>query len=221
MLEQAQKPGEPHWQQLLECLSKLNLAVSRQKVAVGPMEVRNEYAKLVSTERRQCPECSNFYARRHRAHNCIRSLQQMKWPTLGGKVFCLLCMQLRDSKAALARHYLACYSIQDLKTHLGINARLLFFALRPELLAREGDAAREMRAEEAEREEPGTSRVERDEPKSLEAARSGLVPPDNSRGAADLESSAALAGKRRAKAARNRGSTVTQLVRARALFEQY
>ena len=104
-----------------------------------PNGFRNEYAKLVSTEkRRRCPERSNFYAKRHRAHKCIRSLQQMKWPTLGGKVFCLLCMQLRDSKAALARHYLACHSIHDLEAHLGINARLLFFASRPELLAREG-----------------------------------------------------------------------------------
>ncbi len=76
VLKQAQNPGEPHWQQLLGCLSKLNLAANRQKVAMGLMEVRHEYAKLVSSDRSQRPECSNFYARRHRPHKCIRSLQQ-------------------------------------------------------------------------------------------------------------------------------------------------
>ncbi len=30
VLEQALKPGEPRWQQLFECLSKLNLAASRE-----------------------------------------------------------------------------------------------------------------------------------------------------------------------------------------------
>ncbi len=118
------------------------------------MEVRNEYAKLVSSERRQCSECSNFYAKRNRPHKCIRSLQQLKWPTLGGKVFCLLCMQLRDSKEKMARHYLACHSIEELEVRL-VNARLLFFALRPELFAGEAGAGSELRAEEAKREEPG------------------------------------------------------------------
>lgn len=121
---------------------------------MGLMQVRREYVKLISKERKQCPDCSNFYEKRQRPHKCLKTLQQFKWPKLGARVFCLLCMKVRESKAALARHYLACHSMHDLQTHLGINAHILFFALRPDLLEGEGTKSIEMQVEAIEHDEP-------------------------------------------------------------------
>ncbi len=84
----------------------------------------------------------------------LKTLQKLKWPKLGAKVFCLLCMKIRESKTALARHYLACHSTHHLKKHLGVNSPILFFALRPDLLEGEGAKSIEMQVKAIEHDEP-------------------------------------------------------------------
>ena len=132
LYDQIDKNQHGEWLSLLEGLNLQTESTSRQFINVGPLKIQKECAKLISEDRTQCRDCLLFFDKRLRhGHTHITSLVQYKWPKMGSKFICLLCMKERDDKIALAKHYLACHSLYDLETHLGISARILFLAVRP------------------------------------------------------------------------------------------